>query len=275
MTHYTYLFIGLLSISSGILVFLHSEFSFSVLWWFDFLVLIVVALSIWSLSLLAVKKMPELPHAFMSYSHVRDSALVPAIRHAILIVAKPLTEIRVRYALLDRTDLKEQGASQSELETALGALVGRSKFFVLLASREAAVSDWVAFEINSFLAKNSSRQLLIALTDGKIVWNPAMRDFDWHKTNALPRCLSGKFDGEPTYVDLRSVRGRLTGKRTSDRELRDLIAPLVAAIDQSDLRALMALSVRSERRAKVVIWLNLLLIGIMVLTLIIAKVRKG
>ena len=268
------LFLVLFPISGGILVFLHGAFPFSEIWWIDLLFLAIVVSFFWFAFLYEAERIEELPHAFMSYSHARDYQLVIPVRHAIHLTAKPFYEMRARYAIMDRSDLKLQLPSQSKLETALSELVGRAKFFIFLASPAAAESAWVTFEINSFLAKNNIEQLLIVLTDGKIVWNPTKRDFDWSKTSALPLCLSRKFEREPNFVDLRSERRRLIEKRRSDKRLRHLILPLIAAIDQRDLGIIKTLSDRYQRNEKYIIWLSILLISLMVLSLLFVAVRK-
>jgi hypothetical protein len=58
----------------------------------------------------------------------------------------------------------------------------------------------------------------------------AAKDFDWERTTALPKLLTGAFDGEePLYLDLRWARAEidLSGKHP---RFADAVARLSAAI---------------------------------------------
>ena len=76
-----------------------------------------------------------------------------------------------------------------------GAIAG-ARYFVLLASPDAAQSHWVAREVAFWCAERGSSNLLIVLTGGELVWDEAARDFDWSRTNTLPprvaRCVPGR-----------------------------------------------------------------------------------
>ena len=73
--------------------------------------------------------------------------------------------------------------------------------------------------------------LLIVLTDGTIAWDSTAADFDWAKTDALPKALERRAREEPNYLDLRWVQdgdgsvapaSKIPGRRRRSR--RDIAA---------------------------------------------------
>jgi hypothetical protein len=107
--------------------------------------------------------------------------------------------------------------------------LGRSRFFVLLASTVAARSKCVSREVEYWFTAKDPRTLLIALTDGDICWDESRNDFDWTRTTALPSAFVGQFpDGEPLWVDLRP---HSYAKPTlDDPNFQDAVATLAATI---------------------------------------------
>jgi hypothetical protein len=105
-----------------------------------------------------------------------------------------------------------------------------SRFFILLASPEAAASPWVPREIEYWCSDESRRRnLMIVLTAGEIVWDGVGGDFDWSHTTALPAVIRGLFADEPRHVDLRWARTAesLSLSYPAFREaIADLAAPL-------------------------------------------------
>lgn len=102
----------------------------------------------------------------------------------------------------DKTNLSANPGLWDAIERALDG----SEWFLLMASPQAACRPWVQREISWWLEHRSITRMLILLTEGVIVWDEGHRDFDWEQTTALPRSLSGRFQGEPLYVDLRRLR---------------------------------------------------------------------
>src|SRR5262245_58988443 len=127
--------------------------------------------------------------AFISYSHAADGKLAPAIQHGLHHFARPWYRMRALRVFRDETNLSVSPGLWSTIEKALGS----SEFFLLLASPRSAASKWVRREIDYWLAHRPADTLLIILTDGSIVWDPALGDFDWTQTTALPANLAGRF----------------------------------------------------------------------------------
>jgi WD40 repeat protein len=140
--------------------------------------------------------------AFISYSQAADGKLARALQVGLERFAKPWYRLRALRVFRDKTGL----AVTPELWPSIQKSLEGSEYFILLASPAAAQSKWVCQEIEFWLQARPREHFLIVITDGVIAWDPHLRDFDWAKTDALPRLLQGQFKGEPNYLDLRWVR---------------------------------------------------------------------
>ena len=136
---------------------------------------------------------------FISYSHGADSRTAAQLQRALQKIANPWYRLRGMRVFRDETDLSVAPEGWPAIESALA----QSRFFVLLASEQASRSPWVAKEIAYWRENRSSETLLIALTDGDLIWNNQHGDFDWERTTSLPRQMSGAFRSEPFWADLR------------------------------------------------------------------------
>ena len=184
--------------------------------------------------------------AFLSYSHAADGLLAPALRTALHGFARPWYQFRAAvHVFRDRTSLSANPA----LWPSIVAALQESRWFLLAASPQAAASPWVQDEVRWWLENRSQQQMLILLTGGDIAWNRAARDFDWEGTTAIPRLLSGKFQDEPAYVDLRWAR---TADRLSVRhsQFRGAVLDILAPVRGVDKEALDGEDVRHFRRAR-------------------------
>ncbi|MCX4692742.1 TIR domain-containing protein [Streptomyces sp. NBC_01408] len=177
--------------------------------------------------------------AFISYSHKRDVTLAEGLQRGLHRLARPWTRRQVINVFRDTTSL----SANSDLGGSIKEELARSRYFIYLASPEAAESRWVREEIEFWVANRPMDHFLIAVSGGTVAWDPRRGDFDWEGTTALPPVLRGKFRTEPLWVDL-------TAFRESDRlslrqaEFRDAVATLAAplhgrskdALDSEDLR---------------------------------------
>lgn len=141
--------------------------------------------------------------AFISYSHAADVQLAPALRSALQRFAKPWYRRRALHIFLDQTSL----AATPELWPTIQAALDDARYFLLLASPEAAQSTWVRREVGHWLETKPPGRLFIVLTGGDLVRNDASTDFDWRQTTALPQELHGIFPSSPLWVDLRWAHG--------------------------------------------------------------------
>jgi len=144
----------------------------------------------------------------------------------------------------DEASLSATPALWPSIERALSG----SEFFILLASPDAAVSEWVNREVAWWTANKDTDKLLFARTGGTIVWDPEAGDFDWPKTSALVPVLRGTFRDEPRYVDLgwAAADDHLSMR---DPRFRDCVADLAAPLHDRPKDELFGEDVRQHRRA--------------------------
>jgi WD40 repeat protein len=181
--------------------------------------------------------------AFISYSRAVDSKLAPALRDALHSFAKPWYRLRALRVFRDDASLTANPALWPSIQAALA----ESEFFILLASPEAARSQWVEREIAFWIEHKSLDNFLVVLTDGEVVWDRAAPDFDWVRTTALPPVLRRAFADEPRYIDLRWAR---TEEHLSlnDGRFRDRVADLAAPLHHRAKDELAGEDVRQHRR---------------------------
>jgi hypothetical protein len=197
-------------------------------------------------------------HAFISYSHAGDGQFAPALRDGLQRFATPWGPLRwtnpVRSLRIfqDSASLSANPALWSTIEQALAA----SEWFLLLASPNAAASPWVAKEIEFWCHHKPLDHLLLVQTDGDIVWDPEIKDFDWARTDAVPDLLSKVFPEEPRWVDARFAR---TAQQATlrDPRFRDLVAEIVSPLRGIPKDDLIGEDIRQYRRLNA--WRNVAL----------------
>ena len=140
---------------------------------------------------------------FISYSHAADGRLAPALQRGLEQLAKRWNSRRALRAFRDDTGLSTNPHLWAAIERALDD----SAWFVLLASPEAAASEWVDKEVAHWLATRSVERLLPVVTDGTWEWDQAAGGFTLG-SSAVPAALRAAVRDEPRHLDLRWARGR-------------------------------------------------------------------
>jgi WD40 domain-containing protein len=182
--------------------------------------------------------------AFISYSHALDGSLAPTFQRELERFAKPWYQVRSSRVFRDDANLAANPGLWSSIEGALSA----SRWFILMASPDAARSGWVDREVAWWRHNRSVERMLIVLTGGELVWNERDRDFDGSLTTSLPPALRGAFREEPRWVDLRWLREKEQVDRANPK-LRDSVADVAAAVRGEDKDMLVGEHVRQHRRA--------------------------
>ena len=187
--------------------------------------------------------------AFISYSHSTDKRFAPALQSALMKYAKPWYKLRAFSIFRDETDLSASPGLWDSIENALSD----SDYFILLASPQAAVSEWVAKEILWWLENRSVDSLLIGLTRGNIGWDSAVSDFDWSSTDAIPKLLRSRLSQEPHYVDLRWVRSK---ERLSvdDKQFSEAVLDFAATLHGISKSDLASEELRQHKRTLTLAW---------------------
>jgi hypothetical protein len=186
-------------------------------------------------------------HAFISYSRAADGRLAPVVQSALQRFAKPWYRRQILRIFRDQTSLEMTPDVWPEIRRALDA----SEFFILLASPEAALSRWVALEVEHWLSHKPLDRVLIVLTSGSLVWDPKSDRFDPQQSDALPLPLLIHSTGLPNYADLSTLH------QSEQLDLKnpaflDAVASLAARIHNRPKDELTGEEVRQHRRFRVV-----------------------
>ena len=198
--------------------------------------------------------------AFISYSHTADEPVATALRDALHAFSKPWYALRALQVFLDRASLSAAPDLWSDVRRQLDA----SRFLILLASPEAAQSDWVGpREIVHWLSlPERADRLIIACTDGAVEWDDGAQDFDWRRTTALPTELRGALEHEPLYVDLRWARTAEHLTLGDDRFLA-AVADIAAPLHGRPKDQLVGEDIRQHRRTKRVVRATIAVLSIL------------
>jgi hypothetical protein len=183
-------------------------------------------------------------NGFISYSHAADGRLAPAVQRGLHRLAKPWHRRRALWIFRDQTGLAVTPGLWSSIQDALDS----SEWFVLMASPEAARSQWVNREIEHWVASKAADRILPVVTGGEWAWDPAAGDFSEDST-AVPPALRGVFAEEPLYLDLRWAR-EVEQLDLRHSRFRDAVAQLAAPMHGVSKDELEGEDVRQHRRAR-------------------------
>jgi WD40 repeat protein len=184
--------------------------------------------------------------AFISYSHRASGRLGPALRDALHDFGRPWYRLRNMRVFCDKSSVTPNESLWGAIATALQV----SATFILLASTVSARSPWVQREVRTWQAQRPRRPLVIVVTDGEVVWDNDVGDFDWQRTTALPESLRGWFRDEPLWVDLRPVVAAGRTYTTSDPLFLDAVATIAAAVQGRPKDELIGDDIRKFRGAR-------------------------
>ena len=185
--------------------------------------------------------------AFISYNHAKDKPIAAALQSAVQKLGKPWYRRRALRVFRDDTSLSATPQLWPSIEQALG----QSRYFILLASPQAAASNWVNKEVQYWLDHNSIETLLIGVTEGELSWDETADDFATRENSPLPPVLAGRFPVEPKWVDLRAYRD---GADKAGAKFTELAADFAAAIRGMPKEDLLSQEVRQQRRALTLAW---------------------
>jgi WD40 repeat protein len=185
--------------------------------------------------------------AFISYAHEADGGFAPVVQRGLQHLAKPWNRRRAVEVFRDESSLAVSPGLWPSIQKALNA----SRWLVLLASPEAARSDWVGEEITHWVSSKGTDHLLVVVTDGSWIWDKASGDLSLAST-ASNAALRGVFRAEPKYLDMTWAR-RDAGLTLRNARFRDQIATLAAAIRDVPKEDIEGEDVRQQRRTRRVV----------------------
>ncbi|MEV4512244.1 TIR domain-containing protein [Dactylosporangium sp. NPDC049525] len=181
--------------------------------------------------------------AFISYSRDADGTLAIALRDELTRMGRSWWQPRALRVFRDDSSL----AANDGLWRSITKALDDSERLILLASPGAAQSTWVGRELEYWLATRDAASILIAATEGDIVWSEESRDFDPTVVSSVPVALHGCFQHEPRWVDLRGVRDDAPDSATFRDKVAELAAPM-HNLSKDDLVGLDIKQRRSTRR---------------------------
>lgn len=185
--------------------------------------------------------------AFISYSHRLDAAIAARLQAELQRFAKPWYQLRALRVFRDQTSLAASPHLWATIEQALD----NSRWLILMASPESAQSPWVAKEIGWWRDRRPASHILVAVTDGELVWDASAGDLDWAASTALSKeALGHAFSQEPRWVDLRWARTQAEAGhlRSADPRFQDAVADLAATIRELPKDSLIGEHIRQRRR---------------------------
>ncbi|GAB7029202.1 TIR domain-containing protein [Streptomyces sp. NPDC021749] len=183
--------------------------------------------------------------AFISYHHASDRAKAAHLRRGLQNFARSWRQLRALRVFLDEASLSANPGLWPEIERQLA----ESGAFVLLACPGSAGSPWVQKEINWWRAGRGSRQVLLVVTGGELVWDQERGDFDWERTTCLPRTMAGMFTDEPRWVDLRWMPEDNPGS-LRDPRFQQCVADLAAPLHGRPKEDLIGADVAQHRKTR-------------------------
>jgi WD40 repeat protein len=193
--------------------------------------------------------------AFISYSHAADRLTAHFIQKGLENCNRRWLGRRRLRVFRDETDLSVAPSLWGVVEQALDS----SRFFILLASPEAARSKWVSKEISHWTKTKSPAAILLVVTDGSYGWDDEECEFNRAASSAIPPALFGLFSEEPLFLDL---RGGPLRKRSRPEQQR-AIATLAAPIHGKSKEELLGLEVQLYRRRLLITVLAFALVAVL------------
>jgi tetratricopeptide (TPR) repeat protein len=185
--------------------------------------------------------------AFISYSHAKDKPVASALQAVVQKLGKPWYRRRALRIFRDDTSL----SAAPELWPAIEQALARSRHLIFLASPEAAASMWVDKEIDYWRTHKGLDTLLIAVTDGTLVWEEVKQGFSSTQQPLLPPAMAGYLGSEPKWVDLSAYRD---APDPNDSRFIELGADFAAAIHGIPKEDLLSEELRQQRRALSLAW---------------------
>ena len=190
----------------------------------------------------------RVPHksydVFISYAHDADAAFALVLQRGLQHLAKSWNRRRAMEVFRDETALPVSPGLWSSIRDGLDT----SRWFVLLASPEAARLTWVGKEITQWITSKGTDRLLIVVTAGTLIWDNNTGDFSPSST-AVHRALCAVLPAEPKYLDMTWAR-RNPGLTLHNPRFRDQVATLAAAIREVPKDDIEGEDVRQQRRTR-------------------------
>jgi WD40 repeat protein len=182
---------------------------------------------------------------FISYSHGLDRDFAAALQRGLEKFGKPWNRLRAMRVFRDDASLSANPDLWSSIETALHD----SRWFLLLASPEAAASPWVDRETQWWLENAPRSRLLVVVTAGEIRTDDRTGRFNPDGSTSLPPALMSTLAGVPRWIDARWARRAPEISMEHDL-LQRTVADVASAVHGRPKDELYGDAVREHRRTR-------------------------
>lgn len=181
---------------------------------------------------------------FISYARSSSAQLAVDLQTGLERFAKPWNRLRAIRVFRDDSSMSANTALWSTIEKGLT----EARWFVLLASPEAAHSQYVDQEVAWWVRHKGAHTLLLVRAAGTIAWDHRAHNFH-PATDAIPQALRGAYAEEPRWVDM-SWYGRPGSLGRGDGRFVENVADLSAAIRGIERDTLIGENVRQHRKTR-------------------------
>lgn len=183
--------------------------------------------------------------AFISYARSTSTPLATALQSAVERFAKPWYRLRATRVFRDDSSMSANTALWSTIESGLR----QSQWLVLLASPDAASSEYVTNELRWWLEHKSADTILLVQASGDLWWDRTANRFDAERSPGLPAILVDAYGEEPRWIDLRWF-GEEGSLGTADPRFEERVADIAATVRGEDRDSLVGENVRQHKRAR-------------------------
>jgi len=180
---------------------------------------------------------------FISYKHGADDALAERLENTLEKFAKPTFKRRAIEIFRDGNDLSAAADLGEKIRNGLE----NSEYFICMASSAYSKSKWCVREAEWWRDNKSIDKFLIVLTEGEILWDESTNDFDWNVTTALPKALSGVFNGEPFYIDFREP-GPKENMTLNHPEFKNKVVYIAASLHEKNVGDMIGEAMKQHKR---------------------------
>ena len=182
--------------------------------------------------------------AFISYARAASSTLALDLQNGLERFAKPWNKLRAVRVFRDDASMSANTALWSTIQRALE----RSEWFVLLATPQAAASEYVNDEVTWWVTHKGADKLLLVHAGGTVDWDDDAGDFS-ATSDAIPAALKGAYKEEPRWVDL-TWYGQTGSLQRADPRFVERVADLSAAIRGIERDILLGENVSQHRKTR-------------------------
>ena len=182
--------------------------------------------------------------AFISYARAASSTLALDLQNGLERFAKPWNKLRAVRIFRDDASMSANTALWSTIQRALE----QSEWFVLLATPQAAASEYVNDEITWWVTHKGADKLLLVHAGGTVDWDDDAGDFS-AVSDAIPAALRGAYKEEPRWVDV-TWYGEAGSLRRADPRFIERVADLSATVRGIEKDVLLGENVRQHRKTR-------------------------